>query len=310
MKNINDLCVIICVSLGGISLSLLHRTDAVMFVLLAAAGVLFSFLCTLLIRRGKLPDHAFGGSKYILGISAVASSSVSAAIASALVTDTDVLDKKFLPLTVLLVLVFVLLFCFSSSNALPKTASVAVIASTAVLVILILLCLTETELSTVLAGGINYRYMLPLVAFTLCDTVYVLPLIKGRGKFTLTLGITISIAYMAAMTLIALSVLRDGLFYEFEMPVMKLWQSTFIAAFLNRFETIAICVFFILSAIKSGIILQSAFNVFGKSCFYPIAISFTTFTVAVLLFPWLTYFAAVLTVLCGFVFPTLAVLKK
>lgn len=310
MNKLADLSVVICVVIGGLSIALVHRTDVAMFAVLGAIGIVVMLLYSILLKREKYPETAFHGANYIISVCAVISASVSSSVAVSLVTDTDVLDKNYLPLTVTLVAVFVFCIAFSSAKSLPKTVTATVIFVSIVLIILIFLCITQSELSAVNIGSINYKLLIPLAAFSICDVVFILPHINTRSKNTLILGIALCFVYMSAMSMIALSVLSDSLFYEFNMPLMKLWQSTYIASFLSRFETVAVCSFFILCAIKSGLLLNRSLKVFGNTCFYMIAVLYLGSTVSILMFPNLVHFAALLSIICGIVFPLVVVIKK
>ena len=298
-----DIALILCMTLGGLSMSLLHRADALTLALLSGITLVVMLFYTLILKKQSPFKKKFSVLKYPLAVCSVIAAAVSAANATALVTRTTVLDKSFVPLAMTLTLAFALVISLSKQYALPRTALVTVSVSAVVLVILIFLCVTETELSAIELGRLKTNFLLPLVAFSVCDTVFVLPLMTRTPKFRLLLGSAVALTYFLLTTLIALSALSNGLFFEFEMPIMKLWQSAYIPSFLSRFETVAVCVFFILSAFKSGLLLNYAISAFGKSCFYMIALLFAALSVAIFVWPILVYFAAILTVLCAFAAP-------
>jgi len=309
MNKYTSLGVTLCVSLGGLTISLLKRTDFLMYVILIALSVVSMLFYSLILRRGALPEKAFRGSKYMLAISAVISSATSVALACSLITDTAVMHKSFLPQLVAITILFSLAIAISKDSAASKSAVVLSFFAVGVLAILMLLCFVETDFSPITAGSLNIHLLLPLSAFSIFDIVFILPLINKNDGSMLLLGNTLSQIYMTALTLVAVSVLSGALFNSAQMPLMRLWQSTYIASFLSRFEIVAICAFFILCAFKSGLVLKYSFNAFGKTCAVWIVILLITCCIGILLYSGLVYLSAILSCISGVILPLISLLR-
>lgn len=116
--------------------------------------------------------------------------------------------------------------------------------------------------------------------------------------------------YGAVMTVLAVSVLTNKIFNDSSMPWMTLWRSTFITSFLNSFEILGICAFFILNAVKAGIAVKTALDIFNTK--YAVFVLLGIFAVSVLLtlFSGIFYAAAVLSVIFGLLAPAFSLLIK
>ena len=99
------------------------------------------------------------------------------------------------------------------------------------------------------------KLLLLLTAFSVFDVAIVLPLLKGKPLMMFCGGA--AHIYGAVMTVLAVSVLTNRIFNDSSMPWMTLWRSTFITSFLNSFEILGICAFFILNAVKAGIAVKN-----------------------------------------------------
>ena len=284
-----------CVCAGGMSVYIMYRVDLLTSLVTLVFAVLFLTFCTFVLSRCGSPRFDSAAVKAIAGIYALISAAVSVTLSASLVTDGGMMDKSFYPLLILLTGLFAVCFGMSNRSATVSVSFITAVICAVAMAVLMLLCLLRTDFSVPKISSPQPALFLLLFAFSVCDTVLVLPLIRGKPAMVFTGGILAHL-YAFGMTVTALSVLSESVFKDSNMPWLTLWRSTFITSFLNSFEIIGICAFFILNAVKAGIAANLAFEVFGKR--YAVFIMLAVFCISVLLtlFSGFIYAAAAVSV--------------
>lgn len=302
MYKISETGPAFCVCAGGMSVYILYRVDLLTSLVVLAAAVLYLLYCMFVLSRGGgsyKRGTAFGA---LMGLYAVISAAASVTLCASLITDSSVMDKTFYPLILLLTGLFAVSFGLSGKDGAVSVSFIVGAISFALLAILIFLCVLRTDFSVPEITPPEPKILLLLLAFSVFDAVLVLPLMRQTPVMMLCGG-AVAHLYGAGMTMLSISVLTEGIFNSVNMPWLTLWRSTFITSFLNSFEIIGVCAFFILNAVKAGIAVNIAVNMFGRK--YTVLITAFVFAAAVLisLFTGLIFAAAAVSAAAGILAP-------
>ena len=309
MHKITETGPAFCVCAGGLSVCLLYRVSLATSLVTFAAAVLFILYCAFVLSKG---GGSYADSRALgvpVGLYSVICAAVSVNLSASLITDGGVMDKSFYPLIVLLTGLFAVCYGMSNRDGAVTVSFVTAAIGFGVLLVLMFLCVLRTGFEMLRFDAPDRKLLLLLTAFSVFDVAIVLPLLRGKPLMMLCGGLAAHL-YGAVMTVLAVSVLTNKIFNDSSMPWMTLWRSTFITSFLNSFEILGICAFFILNAVKAGIAVKTALDIFNTK--YAVFVLLGIFAVSVLLtlFSGIFYAAAVLSVIFGLLAPAFSLLIK
>ncbi len=270
------------ISISIISFSLLYSVDIVGAVVIAVASVVLGILFIRLDTDLRPP--------LFLSVGALFSSAVSLYLGVTLVTDLT-LNNKFIPVCLLLSFAVAVAIATSSGRASKSVAAVMSVLAVILLLVVFLLCLLESDFSAGVTVINDKKILLPIIVFSVIDTVFILPFVKKKNRVACVFGGAVIPVYLLATVTLTLFVVPHNL--PFVNPILKMWQTCFVLSFIDRFETLIICVIFSLSIVKAGIILQTALIKIPKTLLFIPAL----LAVFLILRPGLIYVFAVLTFL-------------
>lgn len=298
MSKISDFGVLFCVSFGGLVLSALQCTNLVtlVFLLIVSSAVMLFYYFLL----SKPVNETGKFSKITYCVYSVLSSAVSAATAAALLSDTGALSNNFYIPLLILVCCVAAAFAYSNCEGACFTAGTVSLFVCVILVILLALCVGKIGDGVISSGKTNVKLLLPLCAFSVFDTVLILPYIKNRK--TLFFNV-LPVVYITVMTVIAMSAMGLELFYDSKLPLLHLWRSAYIPSFINRFELVALCMFLVACAVKSGIVLKRAADITGKDKIPILTVFLFGVVTLISLYSNAVYGVALLSILCGIILP-------
>lgn len=250
-----DLFYAFCISSGGMCIALLYPVDIFMLAAVLILSVGFSLLCLRLdvSRRYRLP----------LSVGALVSASASIYIGVTLVTDFA-LDNSFIPICLLLAIAVAMALAFSTARASKSVASVMSALCIILLLIVLLLCIVESDFSGDMSVSADKKILFPLAVFTVLDAAYVMPLVKRKSRRMFMLGAALMPVYMIATAAVAISALSPAVYSAADTPIITMWQTCFVLSFVDRFETVIICVLFAVCAVKAGMLLKTVISTFSK----------------------------------------------
>lgn len=279
-----DFFYALCISLGGMSIAFLYPTDIavaiVVTIICAVVGILLVFLDT---DRRKM-DY--------LSVGALFSSAVSLYLGVTFVTDFT-LDNSFIPICLFLSGVVAALIAFSSSRASKSVACVMSVLAIVLLLIVFLLCVLESDFSVAVTFENDKRILLPLTVFSVLDLVFIMPYVKKKNRIACVFGSIIMPVYLLATIIVTIFVLPNNISFLPVPPIIKMWQSCFVLSFIDRFETLIICVLFALNVIKAGVLLKTSLCKIKKQLvFIPVLLA-----LALVIKPALIYVFALLTLI-------------
>lgn len=306
MHKITETGPAFCVCAGGIAACLLCRTDLSVSLIIFAFAIIYLLICCLAVR-GRGCDSA--AVRAVLGVYSVVSAGASVMLCASLVTDSSVMDRTFYPLILLLTGLFALCFGFSKRSAVVSVSFIVGVLSMLALLILMFLCVLRTDFGAVSLVKPDTRLSAVLIAFSVFDTVLVIPLMRGKPAMLFCGGAAAHL-YGIGMTLLAVTVLTEDIFNSVNMPWLVLWRSTFITSFLNSFEILGVCAFFILTAVKAGIAVKHALDFFGKKYASVILIFIFAFASVFTVYSKTIYAAVFLSALTGITVPLICFCRK
>lgn len=295
-----------CVCAGGIVACLLCRTELSVGLTVFLFAIIYLPICCLA-AGGRGCDCA--AMRAVLGVYSVVSAGTSVMLCASLVTDSGVMDKTFYPLILILTGLFALCFGFSRRSAVVSVSFIVGVLSMSALLILMLLCVLRTDFGTVSLVNADFKLSAVLFAFSVFDTVLVIPLMRGKSAMLFCGGAAAHL-YGVGMTLIAMTVLTEDIFNSVNTPWLVLWRSTYITSFLNSFEILGVCAFFILTAVKAGIAVKHALDFFGKKYASVILIFIFVFATVFTVYSKTVYAAAFLSALTGITVPLICFCGK
>ena len=281
-EKIADFFYAFCISAGGVSVALLYPVDLVGAVAIAlvsvGAGIFFVHFDT------DARRHDF------LSVGALFSSAVSLWLGVTLVTDFT-LDNSFVPICLFLSFVVAVAIAFSSDRASKSVASAMSVIAITLLLVIFLLCVLESDFSTKITVSNDKKILFPLAIFSVFDTVFILPSIKKKNRIFCLFGGVLMPLYLVATVAITLFALPHNVYFGPVTPIIKMWQTCFVLSFIDRFETLIICVIFAINVLKSGILLKTALCKIKKPLIFIPAL----LAVALIFRPALIYVFAIFT---------------
>lgn len=298
-----------CVCAGGMSVYILYSVNLTTSLVSLVLSILFFAFCGYMLSKGGIDYRVNKPIGALTGIYAVISASVSITLSTSLIIKSQVMNEKFYPLILLLTGIFAVCFGMTKRDCTVYVSFIMGLAAAVVLAVLIFLCLLRTDFSMPDLGKIQPNALLLLTAFSVCDIILVLPLHKGRPSMLLKIG-SITHIYGAAMTVLSISVLSKEVFYMSDMPWLTLWRSTFISSFLNSFEVMGVCAFFILNAIKAAVGIKAAVDIWGRKYIVFIMLAMFAAAAALWLYSNLISAAAVVSVAAGILLPAASLLAR
>ena len=239
---------------AGLSSLFLQRANFLNVVLLVAIFILFTIFSFYFVK--KLKDTPFLNAVKIT--LAVISSAFSLYFAANVAIESGLLQKEFYPLV--LVTTSLLPVCAMLSDKIPikNISFICTTLAVAVFIIICVLSIVDTEFSKPILVKPDFKNILPFLYFSVFDIVFLLCKSKNKTPLAYVFGGALAFGFYLVFILIAKSVLSYDVYISLEMPLLRLWQSTFITSFVNRFEVIAMSFVYLLCALKSGIILKFA----------------------------------------------------
>ena len=297
-----------CVCAGGMSIYILHSVNLLTSLISLGLAVLFFIFCGYILSKVNIDYRINKPIGALTGIYAVVSSAVSITLSTSLIIESSVMNKKFYLLILLLTGLFAVCFGMTKRDCTVYVSFIIGLAAALVLWVLMFLCMLRTDFSLPKITSPQPETLLLLTAFSVCDVILVLPLHKGKPSMLFKIG-GITHLYGVAMTFLAISVLTENVFSMSDMPWLTLWRSTFISSFLNSFEVMGVCAFFILNAIKAAIGIKAAVDIWGKK--YTVFIMLSMFAAAGMLwlFSGLILAAAAVSVISGVLLPVASLLS-
>ncbi len=278
MKIKNLICAsfgFICVC-GGMSLLFIGRanitTVALIFPIFALMAVL-AFYGYKNLRKTKF-------LKIIICVWSVISCSVSTILASKLVTYTGVLDNSHFVLLIFLTIALAVSVSVSKKDAVKSVALIISSFATIVFLTIIALSLIDTSFSMPVIVKPEFEMLLPLAYLSVADVIFIIPFCDSKTPVSVIAGGGISVLFFLVIITIALSVLTNDVYYAVEMPLVKLWQSTFIPSFVNRFEIVSLTNLYLLTAFKCGVILYSSVKICKRK--YSLMLSLAVLLISVI----------------------------
>jgi len=244
----------------------------------------------------------------LFALGALISSSVSTYIGTRLVC-SFALDKSFVPICVFLGCAVALSFAISSLRACKSVTSVVSVFGILMLIVILTLCLFDGSFDKVTSASVDRRIIFPLSVFGVIDSLFVMPYIRKTNKCMFVIGSALMPSYLLVTVLLSISMLSSQIFHSLDTPIITMWQSCYVASFIDRFETIVMCALFAVCAAKAGILLKCVFDIL--KAYRPLAfVAFSLFVVPLILMPSLIYLYAVLTLVCVTVYLINILLKK
>lgn len=311
MSKLSDFSVAFCVALGGLVLALLKSTAPVTLVVLFGFSLLLMMLYYFILTKYKVFHRITGGcARSLLSVYSVLSSAVACATASAVVAHTGAVKSEFYPALIVLICLFALIFTRSGIKPTKNTTAVSTVIVVALMILLVFLCMNKRDFSQVYPGEINGLLLLPLTAFSVCDMILVLSFVSQKNRRSFMLGGIIPVIYLIVMSIIAVCVLGNELFSSTELPLLHLWKSAFIPSFLNNFELIALCGFFVCCAIKAGLVLKYSADAAGKDKVWIVALFLFASVTLISYINEAVYVIALFSLFCGIILPIICALKR
>lgn len=294
--------------MAGLSLCFVYAVHPVMFLItLVLCPALFLFYSRFFSKYGfSKPSLVL---KIAVFISSLASSAYTLALCTELVTKTQVLSNDCFWLVFVLSVLTVLAVSYSKKHACRFTAVFASLAAAVLLVLIFILSLLDTDFSQPSLGSVDKNILLPFVAFSAFDSFLVIPLLNKESRSG-ALGAAVPCIYMFCAALAAVSVLSQRVYYSLELPLLRLWQSTYIASFVNNFEIIGICALFSLCLVKAGLVLKAAADIVPKKCFWLLAAALTALSVIIIYFDTAVILLSAAVIITGVLLPIMLRLGK
>ncbi len=271
-----------CISAGGISVALLYPVDLVGAIVISVISVVAGILFTRLDTDTRRLDY--------LSVGALFSSAVSLWLGVTLVTDFT-LDNSFVPICLFLSFIVAVAIAFSSARASKSVAAAMSVLAIVLLLVILLLCVLESDFSTKVTASNDKRILFPLAVFSVLDTVFILPYIKKKNRIACIFGGAVMPLYLVATVAITLFALPQNVYFGPVTPIIKMWQTCFVLSFIDRFETLIICVLFAINILKAGILLKTALCKIKK----PLAFIPALLAIALIFRPALIYVFAAFT---------------
>ncbi len=300
-----DLLCAFCVSCGGLSIALLYRVNALTILFILTLSVAFSLFCCAIGNRITSKEWV----KKVFGLGMLVSAAVSLYTGTRLVCNFS-LGNSFIPICIFLGCVTSLCIALSSLRASKSVGAVVSVICIFFLLAILILCALESDFSKVVSGNCDKRIIFPLAVFGIVDAIFIMPYIRKSNRCMFVIGSALMPSYMLLTVIFSISTLSSELYYSLNTPIITMWQSCYVASFIDRFETIVLCALYAVCIIKSGMFLRCSFDIFKKR-FKPFAfIIFSVLTIPIILKPALIYIYAVLTLISASVYVVNVLLKK
>lgn len=300
-----DILCSFCVSCGGLSLALLYRVDALTMLFILTLSVAFSLFCCAIADRLASKEWV----KKVFALGMLISAAVSIYTGTRLVCNFS-LGNSFVPICIFLGCVTALCIALSSLRASKSVLSVMSVACIVLLLAILILCALESDFSKVVSGSADKRLIFPLAVFGVVDAIFIMPFIRKNNRCMFVIGSALMPSYLLLTVLFAISTLSKEVYYSLDTPIITLWQSCYVASFIDRFETVVLCALFAVCTLKAGMLLKCSFDIFKKSRLPVIFILFSALTVPLILKPALIYLYAALTLVCAAIYVINLLLKK
>ncbi len=280
-----DIFYAFCISQGGLCIALMYSADIVSLAITLVLSVGVSLFCSLAVK--KRPSRSI---QKITSVGALISSSVSVYIGCSLACDYA-LNKSFLPLCVFLFVTAAVYLAYSRLRAVKSVASVISVLAVILLLVILLLCIIENDFSKTCVDRGDKKILFPLCVFSAIDLIYVAAHVRRQNRCMFVIGTAFAPIYTLITAVIAVCTLTPDIYYSLKAPIITLWQSCYVVSFVDRFETVIICVLFAVSLIKSAILLKPVVKNHPKK----IIILFALLPVFLFLYPPLIYVYAALS---------------
>ena len=267
------------------SLLLLYSSDPLTIIISSAVGLFAVFIL-------RKINYVRSGLLFITSACAIVSASVSMFTSLSLVCNFS-LNSSFVPICTFLAAVVILCILYSSNRAIKSVVCVASALCGFLLLLMLFLCFFESDKSFFALPNINPYIIFPLISFALFDNLFFIPEIKKSDKKPYYLGILAAVLYFVFSSVLSLSVLSTNIYSATPSPVIRLWSTCFVVSFVDRFETVVVCVLFTLCVLKCGLLLKTV-----KS-FHPILRVFLAMVLMILLFfyPLLIIFYSIIVII-------------
>ncbi len=304
-SKIADIFCSFCVSCVSLGIALLYRVDILSMLFILTLSITFSLFCCSFVNANLSSVWV----KRCFGFGALISASSSICIACRLVCGYC-LDNSFVPITVFLGCTVALCLALSSVRACKSVVSVMSLICIFFLLAIFILGIFESDFSKVISGISDRRILFPLSVFGVVDVIYIMPYIRKSNRCMFVVGSAIVPAYVLLTILFAVSTLSADIYYSLNTPIITMWQSCYVASFIDRFETVVLCAIFVVCIMKSGLFLKCVFDAFSKKAQPLMFVLFALSTIPLTLNPSLIYLYAALSLICALVYCVNFLLKK
>ncbi len=306
MKSITaDIFCSFCVSCAGLCIALLYRVDVLSVFFILTLSIAFSLFCCAIGGR-KSSDKRI---KNTFAIGALVSASTSIAIGCRFVC-SFCLDKSFVPICIFLGCVVSLCFAVSSLRGCKSVVSIMSLLCIFFLMAILILCIFESDFSKVVSGISDRRILFPLSVFGVIDVIYIMPYIRKSNRCMFVIGSALMPVYVLLTVLFAISTLSERIYYSLDTPIITMWQSCYVASFIDRFETVVLCALFVICILKSGLFLRCVFDVFSKKIHPFTFIVFSLAVIPLIIWSSLIYLYAALSFVCAIIYCVNLLFKK
>lgn len=300
-----DILYSFCISCGGLAIALLYSVDAFTMLFILTLSITLSLFCCLIGDRTVSKQWV----KKLFGLGSLLSASVSVYSGTELVC-SFALDKSFIAICIFLACSVALCLAVSSLRACKSVSAVTAIGCILFLIIIFVLCLFECDFEKVISTPVDRKLLFPLSVFCTIDSLFIMPYIRKTNKCMFVVGSALMPAYMLLTVLLSISTLSPKVYSSLNTPIITLWQSCYVASFIDRFETVVLCAIYAVCAVKAGMLLKCVFDIYSKR-FFPIAfIIFSAAVVPLVFMPSLLYVYALLSFLSVLIYTINVLLIK
>ena len=260
MKKVLDISVYFVSVLGSLSVLLLTNANVLDVLICFALYIPFSAICVLVNKK-------FINNKYFKMFATIVSLAVGffgILISAKLVSETDILTKNLFPLMLVITGVFSTLLSLSKTDAMKSVFAICSFITLSVFILTLILSVIDTDFSSITFEKADFKKITVLMSLVFADAFVMSVRFNNTNVTDMLVGGAIAFLLFILALIVSLSVLSPDVYYNLETPLFKLWQSTYITSFLNRFEVVTVSSLFLMSALKSGAAVSQSVCYFGK----------------------------------------------
>ncbi|MBQ8605620.1 MAG: hypothetical protein IJ408_02685 [Clostridia bacterium] len=241
----------VCV-LGGLSTIFTSSVNATALAIMLVAYILVAtlgfYICKYL-RPLKI-------TKIAVSVWSLLSCSFSVTVAADLVVRASVLHKDYFPFVVIMTAAFCVIFALSPRTPVKSVTLVCAGVSLLAFIVIIILSVLDTDFSYPELPSPTVGDFFPVSLVAILDVFLIFKMSKHKTPISYLAGGICAFVLLLVITLVSVSVLSPKTYYSLESPLLKLWQSTYITSFINRFEIVSVTALYLITALKAAIVLR------------------------------------------------------